>query len=281
MAEKVPKMLSYLAGFAGPTRQPARPVLGADRFHQAANARNAHYPFHVVTQDVQRHFGTDMPECFPRSASILPDLLPQQIRVEYVMAFAPRRSTGRFSTSARGRRKLPSAPGSSSSTYGSTRVTSGQKRRFEARTHDPLRQWRGSAGDLPSRSKCFEYSRARDPMFEATDAEWAPGCIPRSDDKKRARLNRLAHILSLIPYKEVPREKMKLPERSMRHPYDDEATLKGRNSCRKNTDVSNSAQNTGPSAAAPVHRIPAAARLSIYRKEWFCFDLSAGQRGCL
>ena len=82
--------------------------------------------------------------------------------------------------------------------------------------------------DLPSRSKWFEYSRARDMMLDATDTQWAPWHILRSDDKKRARLNCIAHILSLIHYKKVPREKVKLPKRSMKHAYDDQATLQGK-----------------------------------------------------
>ncbi len=103
-----------------------------------------------------------------------------------------------------------------------------QKRRFEARMKDPLRQWKLSPMDLPSRTKWFEYSRARDLMFKATDTKHAPWFILRSDDKKRARLNCIHHILSLVPYKKVPREQVKLPKRSMKHAYDDEATLKGR-----------------------------------------------------
>ena len=103
-----------------------------------------------------------------------------------------------------------------------------QKRRFEARMTDPLRQWKLSPMDLPSRSKWFEYSRARDEMLKATDTKHAPWHILRSEDKKRARLNCLSHILSLIPYKELPRKKIKLPKRSMKHAYDDQATLKGR-----------------------------------------------------
>jgi polyphosphate kinase len=101
-----------------------------------------------------------------------------------------------------------------------------QKRRFEARIDDPLRQWKLSPMDLPSRSKWFEYSRARDMMLKATDTKWAPWHILRSDDKKRARLNCLEHILSLIPHKKVPREKVELPKRSMKGAYDDEAPLK-------------------------------------------------------
>jgi polyphosphate kinase 2 len=103
-----------------------------------------------------------------------------------------------------------------------------QKRRFEARIDDPLRQWKLSPMDLPSRTKWFEYSRARDMMFKATDTAHAPWCILRSDDKKRARLNCLHHILDLIPYKKVRREKVKLPDRSLKHAYDDVASLEGR-----------------------------------------------------
>lgn len=103
-----------------------------------------------------------------------------------------------------------------------------QKRRFEARLKDPLRQWKLSPMDLPSRSKWFEYSRARDLMLKATDTKWAPWYILRSDDKKRARLNCIRHILNLLPYKRVKREKVKLPARSMKYAYDDQASLKGR-----------------------------------------------------
>ncbi len=103
-----------------------------------------------------------------------------------------------------------------------------QKRRFEARMDDPLRQWKLSSMDLPSRSKWFEYSRARDMMLKATDTKWAPWFILRSDDKKRARLNCIRHILDQMPYKKVPRDKVKLPKRSMKYAYDDRATLKGR-----------------------------------------------------
>jgi polyphosphate kinase 2 len=103
-----------------------------------------------------------------------------------------------------------------------------QKRRFEARIDDPIRQWKLSPMDLPSRSKWYEYSRARDMMLKATDTREAPWYILRSDDKKRARLSCLAHILSLIPNKKLPREKIKLPKRSMKGAYNDEAPLKGR-----------------------------------------------------
>ena len=103
-----------------------------------------------------------------------------------------------------------------------------QKRRFEARIEDPVRQWKLSPMDLPSRSKWYEYSRARDLMLKATDVKHAPWYVLRSDDKKRARLNCLTHILNLIPHKKVPREKVKLPKRSTKGAYDDEAPLKKR-----------------------------------------------------
>ena len=103
-----------------------------------------------------------------------------------------------------------------------------QKRRFEARITDPLRQWKLSPTDLCSRSRWFEYSRARDMMLEATDTDFARWYIVRSDDKQRARLNCISHLLEVIPYKKVSRKKVKVPKRSMKRAYDDQATLEGR-----------------------------------------------------
>ena len=103
-----------------------------------------------------------------------------------------------------------------------------QERRFQARIEDPLRQWKLSPMDLPARVKWYDYSRARDQMLEATDTEYAPWYIVRSDDKKRARLNCIAHLLSLIPYKKVSRKNVKLPKRDTKRSYDDQAALKGR-----------------------------------------------------
>ena len=103
-----------------------------------------------------------------------------------------------------------------------------QQRRFEARITDPVRQWKLSPMDLPSRIKWFEYSRARDRMLKAADTKWAPWHILRSDDKKRARLNCIAQLLKLIPYRKIPRPDIKLPERSMKGAYDDQASLAGR-----------------------------------------------------
>jgi polyphosphate kinase 2 len=103
-----------------------------------------------------------------------------------------------------------------------------QQRRFEARIKDPLRQWKLSPMDLPSRERWYDYSLARDRMLEATDTEIAPWYILRSDDKRTARLNAIAHILSQIPYKKISNKKVKLPNRSKKHAYDDQASLKGR-----------------------------------------------------
>ncbi len=103
-----------------------------------------------------------------------------------------------------------------------------QKRRFEARIDDPIRQWKLSPIDLPSRERWFEYSRARDRMFDATDTTHAPWVIVPSDDKKRARLNCIQHILNQIPYKPLKHERVKLPDRDMKHVYDDQASLSGR-----------------------------------------------------
>lgn len=103
-----------------------------------------------------------------------------------------------------------------------------QERRFQARVDDPLRQWKLSPMDLPSRERWYDYSVARDKMMGATDTKHAPWFLVRSDDKKRARLNCITHFLSSIPYKKLPREKIKIPKRSNKRKYDDQETLKDR-----------------------------------------------------
>jgi polyphosphate kinase 2 len=103
-----------------------------------------------------------------------------------------------------------------------------QLRRFEARIRDPLRQWKLSPMDLESFRRWYEYSRARDKMLEATDSKHAPWYIVRSDDKKKARLNCITHLLGRIPYGKVPREKVKLPKRKSKGSYDDQIPTKGR-----------------------------------------------------
>jgi len=103
-----------------------------------------------------------------------------------------------------------------------------QQRRFEARIQDPLRQWKLSPMDLESFRRWYEYSRARDKMLKATDSMHAPWYIVRSDDKKKARLNCISHLLATVPYSKVPRETVKLPRRSEKGSYDDQAPLKRR-----------------------------------------------------
>src|SRR5215475_3492998 len=104
-----------------------------------------------------------------------------------------------------------------------------QERRFAARIEDPMRQWKLSPMDVESYKRWYDYSRARDLMLEMTDSKHAPWYIVRSDDKRRARLNCISHILDLVPYKKVSRPKVKLPKRSNKRKYDDQASLKGKN----------------------------------------------------
>jgi polyphosphate kinase 2 (PPK2 family) len=102
-----------------------------------------------------------------------------------------------------------------------------QERRFKARIIDPLRQWKLSPMDLESYRRWHDYSRARDMMFRMTSSKHAPWHVIHSDDKKRARLNCISHILNLIPYKKVQHKKVKLPKRSNKRKYDDQVSLKG------------------------------------------------------
>ena len=103
-----------------------------------------------------------------------------------------------------------------------------QDRRFQARINDPLRQWKLSPMDVESYNRWYDYSKARDRMLKATDTKHAPWYIVRNDDKRRGRLNCISHILSRIPYKKTAHKKVKLPKRSNKGAYDDQASLKGR-----------------------------------------------------
>ena len=98
-----------------------------------------------------------------------------------------------------------------------------QERRFRARIDDPLRQWKLSPMDLESYRRWYDYSEARDLMLKATSTIHSPWYIIRSDDKRRARLNCIAHLLKLIPYKPIQKDKVKLPKRSDKGRYDDQA----------------------------------------------------------
>ena len=103
-----------------------------------------------------------------------------------------------------------------------------QERRFNARIDDPVRQWKLSPMDLESFSRWYDYSKARDLMLDHTDSAHAPWYVVDSNDKKRARLNIISHILAQLPYKRVDREKVKLPKRSDKRAYDDAAPMKRR-----------------------------------------------------
>jgi polyphosphate kinase len=102
-----------------------------------------------------------------------------------------------------------------------------QERRFKARIDDPMRQWKLSPMDTESYRQWYDYSRARDLMFKATSSKHAPWYIIRSDDKRRARLNCISHLLKSIPYKRVRRDKVRLPKRSNKGRYNDQAALRG------------------------------------------------------
>ena len=102
-----------------------------------------------------------------------------------------------------------------------------QKRRFDARIDDPMRQWKLSPMDLESYQRWYDYSRARDLMLKATSSKHAPWYIIRSDDKRKARLNCISYLLKRISYKRVSREKIRLPKRSDKGRYNDQSALRG------------------------------------------------------
>jgi polyphosphate kinase 2 (PPK2 family) len=108
-----------------------------------------------------------------------------------------------------------------------------QERRFLARINDPLRQWKLSPMDIDSYKHWYEYSKARDMMLQATDSDHAPWFIVRSDDKRRARLNCISHILDSIPHKAIHTEKVKLPKRQESNRYNDQRSLEGRRFVRE------------------------------------------------
>lgn len=94
-----------------------------------------------------------------------------------------------------------------------------QEKRFQDRINDPTKQWKLSPMDIEARSKWMEYSKAKDEMFAYTDIKQAPWYVVESDDKRRARLNLISHLLSLIPYEEIETPKIVLPERQKNNGY--------------------------------------------------------------
>jgi polyphosphate kinase 2 len=103
-----------------------------------------------------------------------------------------------------------------------------QERRIRARIGDPRKTWKLSPMDLESYNRWYEYSKARDDMFAATDTGFAPWFIVPGDDKKRARLNCISHILSQIPYKKYSDQKVKLGKRNLKRKYDDKGSMANR-----------------------------------------------------
>jgi len=103
-----------------------------------------------------------------------------------------------------------------------------QKKRFQDRIDDPRKQWKLSPMDVEARRRWYDYAHARDAMLDATDTGWAPWFIVDSNDKRRARLNCISHLLQQIPYERLPEEEIELPKRSKKGAYDDEAALVAR-----------------------------------------------------
>ena len=141
--------------------------------------------------------------------------------VERVMGFCTEEQTKRFLTMIPGIEKSIIEEGIILLKYWLEVGPEEQTRRLEARIDDRRKTWKLSDMDLKSYSRWFDYSRARDAMFAASDTSWAPWYVVHSDDKRRARLNTLTHILSKIPYEELPRDKVKLPKRQHRGDYKD------------------------------------------------------------
>jgi polyphosphate kinase 2 len=149
--------------------------------------------------------------------------------VEYVMGFCPKEQHCRFLEVCPGVEKFVTDGGIHIIKDWLEVGNDEQKRRFEAHSSDPLGQWQLSPVDLPSRSRWYDDSHARDMMLEATDTKFASGYILRSDDKKRARLNGISQFLRLIAYKKRRREQVQRPMPSKKDADDNQATLEGRN----------------------------------------------------
>ena len=103
-----------------------------------------------------------------------------------------------------------------------------QEERFQERIDDPRKHWKLSPMDVEARTKWYDYARARDAMFDVTDTDWAPWYVVDSNDQRRARLNCISHLLSLIPYEDLPYEPTTLPSRGKKGAYDDEKALEKR-----------------------------------------------------
>ena len=141
--------------------------------------------------------------------------------VERVMGFCPEESVKRFLQLVPAFEKVMVESGIILLKYWLEVSEEEQTRRLESRIDDARKTWKLSPMDLKSYSRWEDYSRARDEMFAATDSSWAPWYVALSDDKKRARLNIISHLLGSIKYKDPPREKIKLPDRQKPGNYKD------------------------------------------------------------
>jgi polyphosphate kinase len=139
--------------------------------------------------------------------------------VERVMGFCPIEGVRRFLNMTPGVEKAFVDSGIVLLKYWLEVSQEEQQRRLEARINDGRKVWKLSPMDLKSFGRWYDYSRARDEMFAATDSSWAPWFVVRSDDKRRARLNVISHLLSKIPYQGPPPEKTKLPKRQKPDDY--------------------------------------------------------------
>jgi polyphosphate kinase 2 len=141
--------------------------------------------------------------------------------VERVMGFAPEETVKTFLQVVPAFEKMMVASGIILIKYWLEVDMEEQTRRLEARIEDGRKIWKLSPMDVESYSRWYDYSRARDDMFQATDTSWAPWFVAKSNDKRKARLNIIAHLLSRVPYKKVKRDKVKLPKRGKSHGYRD------------------------------------------------------------
>jgi polyphosphate kinase len=139
--------------------------------------------------------------------------------VERVMGFCAEEETKRFLLMAPPMEKAMVDTGIVLLKYWLEVSEEEQQRRLESRIDDGRKIWKLSPMDLKSFGRWYEYSQARDDMFQATDTSWAPWYVVRSDDKRRARLNLISHLLKHIPYEDLPHEKVKLPKRQGPHGY--------------------------------------------------------------
>jgi len=141
--------------------------------------------------------------------------------VERVMGFCSRQDVEKFLQTAPGVERAVVESGVTLLKYWLDVSMEEQTRRMEGRIADGRKIWKLSPMDLESYRRWYDYSRARDEMFSATDTNWAPWYAVNSNDKRRARLNIISHMLSQIPYEDTPREKIKLPKRQKPNGYEE------------------------------------------------------------